>query len=211
MSAFWTGAAAGYGIAIPVGAIAILIIETAMHRGFHPGFWAGAGAASADTLYALVAVVAGSIVTVELGKFALPLQLLGGLALVALGVAGLWKLRRQVPADAQSATAQVHAKTYTQFLGLTLLNPMTVVYFAALILGGAAGTQISVGSRVLFVSGAGLASLSWQTLLAASAALLHKRLPARVSHFISLAGNLIVLGFGLKILLPLAAAATRGF
>lgn len=211
MSAFWTGAAAGYGIAIPVGAIAILIIETAMHRGFHPGFWAGAGAASADTLYALLAAAAGSAVIVALGKFALPVQILGGLALVALGVVGLWKLRRQIPADARSAVAQMHAKTYAQFLGLTLLNPMTVVYFAALILGGAAGTQISVGSRVLFVLGAGMASLSWQTLLVASAALLHKRIPARVSHFISLAGNLIVLGFGLKILLPLAAAATRGF
>lgn len=210
MNAFWTGAVAGYGIAIPVGAIAVLIIETALRQGFRPGFWAGAGAASADTVYALVAVAAGSIVTLALGKFALPVQALGGLALVALGAAGLWKLRRQKVAGAPSPATPVHAKTYAQFLGLTLLNPMTVVYFGALIVGGAAGAEINVTSRLLFVAGAGIASLSWQTLLATSAALLHKHLPARMRRFISVAGNLIVLGFGLKILLPLAAVATRG-
>lgn len=211
MNALWTGAVAGYGIAIPVGAIAVLIIETALRRGFHPGFWAGAGAASADTLYALLAAAAGSAVIVALGKFALPVQILGGLALVALGVVGLWKLHRQIPTDARSAVAQMHAKTYAQFLGLTLLNPMTVVYFAALILGGAAGMELNAASRLLFVAGAGLASLSWQTLLAASAALLRRSLSVRVRQLLSLTGNLMVLAFGITLFVRLADPALRAF
>jgi hypothetical protein len=45
MEAFITGVVAGYGIAIPVGAIAILIVEVGLKHGFRPAFFAGAGAA----------------------------------------------------------------------------------------------------------------------------------------------------------------------
>ena len=210
MHAFWTGVVAGYGIAIPVGAIAVLIIETALRRGFRRGFWAGAGAASADLLYALVAMAAGSAAAVLVGKFALPLKILSGLILVALGGTGMWKLHTQGAVLERAVTEQGNAKTYGLFLGLTLLNPLTVVYFAALILGGTARADASAGSRLLFVLGAGMASLSWQTLLAASAALLHQRLPARARLFASLVGNLIVLGFGIRILVPLAGTVITG-
>ena len=42
---FWEGVLAGYGIAIPVGAIAVLIIEVSIRRGLASGMQAGAGAA----------------------------------------------------------------------------------------------------------------------------------------------------------------------
>ncbi len=42
--ALWEGIIPGFEIAIPVGAIAVLIIEGAVRRGFLPGFAAGAGA-----------------------------------------------------------------------------------------------------------------------------------------------------------------------
>jgi arginine exporter protein ArgO len=51
-------------------------------------------------------------------------------------------------------------------LGLTLLNPATVVYFAALVLG-----RGGAGGGAWFVVGAFLASASWQLLIAASGAL----------------------------------------
>jgi arginine exporter protein ArgO len=175
--AFWTGALAGYGIAIPVGAIAILIIETGLRRGFPAGFFAGAGAASADLLYALVAVAAGGAVAIALGTVALPLKIASGLALMTLGGIGLWKSRKPSAAGNGATAAHNHQSVYLQFLGLTLLNPMTIVYFAALILGGVSGLHMSVAARLVFVLGAGLASLSWQTLLAGSAALLHSVFP----------------------------------
>ena len=204
MNAFWTGALAGYGIAIPVGAIAILILETGLREGFAKGFFAGAGAASADLLYATVAVAAGSAAAVAVTAFALPLKIASGLVLLALGGYGLWKVFKPSPAGNNPASPRNHGSTYFQFLGLTLLNPMTVVYFAALILGGSAGSRAGAAAALLFVLGAGLASLSWQTLLAASASLLKKRLPAGMRRVFSLAGNLIVAAFGLEILIRIA-------
>jgi threonine/homoserine/homoserine lactone efflux protein len=58
-TAFLAGVAAGLGIAIPVGAIAILIVETGLRRGFRLGAAAGAGAATVDGIYVLVAAAEG--------------------------------------------------------------------------------------------------------------------------------------------------------
>lgn len=204
MNAFWTGALAGYGIAIPVGAIAMLILETGLREGFAKSFFAGAGAASADFLYAAIAVAAGSAAAVAVASLALPLKIVSGLVLLVLGGYGLWKVFKPSTAGTHPQDTRKHGGTYFQFLGLTLLNPMTVVYFAALILGGSAGPREGAISALLFVLGAGLASLSWQTLLAASAALLKKRLTAGLRRIFSLAGNLIVAAFGVEILLRLA-------
>lgn len=86
------------------------------------------------------------------------------------------------------------AGTYLRFLGLTLLNPATVIYFAALILG-----LPNLGRGPLerwgFVVGAFLASLSWQTTLAGIGAVAHHRLPARFRIGISLLGNVVICGF----------------
>jgi threonine/homoserine/homoserine lactone efflux protein len=71
MTAFWEGVLAGYGIAIPVGAIAILIVDMGLRRGFLSGFMAGAGAATADFIYALLAVIAGATLAMALAPYAL--------------------------------------------------------------------------------------------------------------------------------------------
>ena len=57
MTAFGEGVVAGYGIAIPVGAIAILIIELGLRRGFRAGFMDVRVTPKDDTLNNLAASV----------------------------------------------------------------------------------------------------------------------------------------------------------
>ena len=57
-----SGLLAGYGIAVPVGAIAVLVIGLSARSGLAVGAGAGLGAATADGLYATVAVVGGAAV-----------------------------------------------------------------------------------------------------------------------------------------------------
>lgn len=199
---FLQGLLAGYGIAIPVGAIAILIIGTGIQQGFRNGFLAGAGAATADFLFALIAVIAGQSLVQALQPITLPLRIASGFILVGLGVYGLSRLKsstlstRKVPTRGQN-----RSNPYIQFLGLTLLNPLTITYFGALILGGGASQLNTLLDRALFVVGAGLASLSWQTLLAAFGAFTGRRLSPRGYRVTILVGNLIVIGFGANILI----------
>jgi arginine exporter protein ArgO len=67
---------------------------------------------------------------------------------------------------------------YFGMLGMTLLNPWTVIYFAALVLGGSG--VAGVGERVVFVVAAFAASASWQLLLAGGGALLGRLLTGQV-------------------------------
>jgi hypothetical protein len=59
----------------------------------------------------------------------------------------------------------------------------------------------TAGGRLLFVLGAGVGSLSWQTLLAALGSIAHNRLSARFRVWAALAGNLIVGLLGVRILI----------
>jgi arginine exporter protein ArgO len=84
------------------------------------------------------------------------------------------------------------------------VNPLTFLYFGALMLGlpaAAAGSD-----RLFFALGAFGASLSWQLLLATAGALLHGRLPERVQVATRVLGSLVVLAFAAG--LVLAAAHT---
>ena len=205
-NAFWEGVLAGYGIAIPVGAIAILIVDMGLRRGFPSAFMAGAGAASADFIYALLAAIAGATLAPALAPYAGILQIASGIVLLVLGGYGLWQAWKidsaqkttPLPEDNQSLWG-----IYLRFLGLTLLNPLTITYFGALILGRDAGVTTTAVEQLLFVLGAALASLSWQTLLAGVGSLANQRLSPRFQRLTSITGNLIVIALGLRILLSL--------
>jgi len=208
MNVFVDGLLAGFAIAVPVGAIAILILETALRRGFLDGFAAGAGAATVDLLYASLAGLAGQVLVPLLAPCASALRLLSGLVLVGLGAWGLWR-GLTAPRPAAGVSLQPAAllpggwlRTYGQFVGLTLLNPMTVAYFAALMLGQNARAPLLGLDRVWFVAGVALASFAWQTTLAGIGALAHRRLSPRVQFWTSLLGNGIVALLGVRLLFP---------
>lgn len=202
MSPFLQGMLAGYGIAIPVGPVAVLIVNTAIEYGFSAGFMAGAGAATADFLYALLAIVAGLALSAALAPLAVPFSLLGGFVLMGMAVYGLRRGLTRPPFVADRERAAPPLKTYLRFLAITIINPLTVVYFTALILGsGASASQASPEAAMQFVVGAGLASLSWQTLLAAVGGVAGRRLTPRFRSLAVVLGNVLVFGLGALILL----------
>ena len=201
--AFIAGVVAGYGIAIPVGAIAVLIIDQAIRHGFRAAAAAGAGAAAVDVFYAAIAAAFGSALASVLAPIAVPLRVASVALLVAIAVRGLVALRRDARSEPGAvAEAPGARRTFAVFLGITLLNPMTVVYFAALILG-LSSTGSSPLEKLAFVAGAGLASLSWQTLLAFVGSRLHHRLSTRARLATGLVGNVVVLALAATIAVSL--------
>ncbi|MFN2159400.1 MAG: LysE family transporter [Anaerolineales bacterium] len=197
---FWAGILAGYGIAIPVGAIAILIVNVALRCGFQVGFLAGAGAAAVDLLYASLAVIAGSAIVVALEPISTQLRILSGVVLLGLALYGLWRGLAGSHAGSEVIGACNPARTFWQFLLLTLINPMTVVYFTALILGMDPGQEILWIDKIAFISGAAIASLSWQTLLAGLGSLGKEHLSESFQRLAVIAGNLIIFVLGVLIL-----------
>ncbi len=193
------GIIAGYGIAIPVGPIGILILELGIRRGFSTAFSAGGGAATADLIYATIASTAGAFLVSILAPYAHTIRLVSAIVLIAFGV---WLLYHGLRGRKRSkeVSALSHVDTYFMFLGLTLLNPVTVAYFTTLILGLTAGTPASSIDILLFVVGAFSASFSWQTLLALVSGSAHKRLSPKLQFVTFAVGNCVVIMLGVLIL-----------
>ena len=196
-SAFAAGVAAGLGVAVPFGAIAILIVETAIRRGRRYGWAAGAGAATADFVYATLAALFGTALAQLIAPVQAPLRWVSVAVLVFIagrGIVGAIERAGVAPGEPQLERLYESSprRTYLQFVALTIVNPATVIYFAALILGlPAVGTGSA--EKLAFVVAAGLASLVWQLLIATGGSLLHQRVSARTTIVLSLVGYGIVL------------------
>lgn len=198
MNVFLQGVVAGFGIAIPVGPIGVLILERGIRRGFRDASLAGLGAAAADLFYAGVAATAGVIVASALRPILIPMRVVAIAILVLIAAVNLpGAFVRPDPA----AVADVSGgRTFLTFLGLTLLNPVTVIYFASLVVGLDLATASGI-EKVVFVGGAFLASASWQLFLAAFASFAGARLGPRTRLATSVVGSLVILGFAVKMAL----------
>ena len=196
------GLLAGFAIAIPVGAIAVLILHTGLTQGLRAGLAAGAGAATADLIYASIAALAGLWVTQTIGPLITPLRIVGGLVLIAFGIRGLLTLRSAResvnPMLAHDEVRRPHHRVYLGVLALTLLNPATVVYFTALTVG--LPFLGEAGERLVFAFSAFAASLSWQSLLAVGGAALGRGGGHHVRSISAAVGNAVILVLGALIL-----------
>ncbi len=203
---FVEGLIAGFGIAVPVGAISVLILEMSLRFGFRIGVMAAAGAATADTLFATAAVVGGAALVLVLEPIQTPLKVGSAVVLIALGLIMLRRAFGASPVGDKSAEKCAALPMYGQFLGLTIINPMTVVYFTALVLGLGGSVAPTLSRGALFVAGAGLASLSWQVVLAAMGAFSGRFMSPKLTLGARLLGSFIVLGLAARILSNVLAA-----
>ena len=190
------GLLAGWGVAIPLGAIGVMIVDLGMRGGLRPAAAAAAGVATADLLYAAVAAAAGAAVAGALAEHERALRLVAAAVLVAVAVIGL-RMALRAPRDesgpaAVAAAAPGGRAVYLRFVALTSVNPLTVAYFAALIAGLPAVASSPAADKAVFVVAAGAASLSWQLVLAAGGAALHHRLPPSARLYTALAVRMAV-------------------
>jgi len=205
MSALLDGLIAGYGIAIPLGGISVLIVNLALERGFRLGFMAGAGTATIDMICATLAVFAGAAVVASISPYSQPLQLMSGLVLIAMGMYGIFQIGKRGPtADNPPSEGRDEVwTTYGKFLALTILNPFTVAYFLALIIGKGSTWSFSSMDCFLFIGGVTIASFSWQIVLAGAGALVRKHITPRFMKGSIIVGNAIVILLGLQIMISI--------
>ena len=198
LAAFGSGAVAGLGVAMPLGAIAVLLIGEGVARGFAGAWPAGLAVGLVDTAYAALAVVLGTIAAPLIAGWGDWPALVGGLALVVLAGYGLWRARPGRDGSPPPPPTAGGGRLFLLFLGLTAINPATLIYFAAITVGlsGLLATPVSAG---VFVAGVGASSVSWQLLVIGLGALLGGRTSPRARQVTAVIGNLIVgaLGVGL--------------
>lgn len=159
------GLLAGWAVAVPVGAVGAHLVALSASAPWRTAVAAALGVAVADGAYALLAAVGGAAVAPLAQRLADPLRWLSAAVLLALAVrTAVLALRPGGPPPAPAP-----GSAFVRLLGLTLVNPATVVAFTAVVLGGEAW---SAPEQVVFAASAFVASALWQLLLAAGGAAL---------------------------------------
>ena len=162
------GLVTGWAIAIPIGAVGALLVALTARTSLRVGSAAALGVAAVDGGYAAVAVVGGAAIATRLEPYDGWLRAASALVLLGIAVLTVWLGRRS---SGRSAAAPASARdlrpwqAFVAFLALTAVNPTTVVYFAAVVIGN---PQLTDGwaEGLVFVTAAFVASASWQLALA---------------------------------------------
>jgi arginine exporter protein ArgO len=241
----WTtalaGAAAGLGVAMPLGAVGVLLVQEGM-RDRRRAVAAASAVAVVDLGYAVLATALGPLVAAALSGVEAWVRLVSAAVLLAIAVHGLWASRHTgepgeaerpepapAPAPSDAAGGAVSraalrkagamagaapsdpaagwhtttaSRTFARFAGLTLVNPTTALYFAALTT--AQGAALSGGAAgAVFVAGVFAASLAWQQLLVAASAFAGARISGTVRKWTFRAGYGLVAVYAVKVALPL--------
>ena len=196
--AFVAGILAGLAIALPVGAIAVLLITEGLRNGHRTAVAGALGVATVDLIYSSVAMVAGGIVTSLLTGHEKPVQLVASAVLLAVGVSGIVRAARTSPIVEPGQLPRAVGATYLKFVGLTAVNPATALYFVAL--AATLGSRVEgPGAAVAFVLGVFVGSASWQLVLALGSAALGPRLSPGLRRLTSFIGFGVVTGLAVAL------------
>ena len=192
-AALIAGLAAGLAIAMQVGAVSLLLVETAVAGGPRIGIAAGLGVATVDLMFAAAAAVAGGTAGVVLGEHETEIRLVAAATLVAIALHGLATLKGGAagPADAGGELAGAGARShYVRFFAITSVNPLTIASFAAV------ATSLPLGhpsAVIAFTAGVGAASAGWHLLLTAAAGHAGRWITPRIQRGLAIGGRVAVL------------------
>ena len=195
------GVAAGLGVAVPLGAVGVLLLQEGMTRGPRAALAAASGIAAVDLVYSAAAVLAGAAVATALSGREGAVRLSGAIVLAGLAFRGLLGTARRWRDPEFSLSAGDEAgSAFLRFVGLTALNPLTALYF--IVLAAGLGERLrGQAAGAAFIVGVFVGSWVWQVLLALAGTAAGARLPTGARIWTSVAGYSIVLGLAVALAL----------
>jgi arginine exporter protein ArgO len=164
--------------------------------------------ATTDGIYALVAVMGGAALAGLVEPVADPLRIVSVMLLV--GVAGygavkalqVYRAPVGVGAPTPGRRGLTPLRAYLALIVITAVNPATVVYFAAVVLGSSSLSAASTPERITFALAAFVASASWQlVVVCGGAAVGHLLTGPRGRLGTALASSGVILALAVKMLL----------
>ncbi len=115
---------------VPVGPIAILVIQKSLSKGHKAGFLAGLGATVIDTIFAVIAIFALAFSQQFIERYQNLIYLVGGLIVLVIGITMTYSDPfRKMKADGDGG---ISLKDFGQALALGISNPMAIFVIFAL-------------------------------------------------------------------------------
>lgn len=192
----------GLSASIPLGPIGIICIQKTINKGHISGLVAGAGAAFADTFYAILAGFGVTFITNFIEEQQFIIRIIGGLILLFLG----YRIFSTNPAI-QMRKKHVSKNFFGDFISiffLTLSNPMTIFFFGAAFAGfGIVKEQSGFSELMNLIGGVLAGSFAWWFTLTTLVNLFRKKFRLKRLWWINkIAGSLVIL-FGVFVIISL--------
>lgn len=186
------GITIGLCTSIPVGPIAILIIQRTLQKGRLHGFFSGLGAATSDTFYALLAIVGLSVVLSFIEENKLIIQIAGSAIMMIFGIYIFFQNPAKNIEKSKGEKSSYWVDYITSF-SLTLSNPLMIFLYIGLfaqynfVTSESHFLEIACGICSVFI-GAGL----WWFLLTLLASIFRKRFNIRGLWILNKATGLLI-------------------
>jgi threonine/homoserine/homoserine lactone efflux protein len=188
------GMGIGVALAAPVGPINIEMIRRGVRNGPFTGWLVGAGALTADTIFAAL-IVSGLTPLADRPALRAPLFAAGA---VMLGYVGFTSIRTAVMQDPPGPTAaRGSSHAYLTGFLMAALNPMGIVYWLSVgsALVAEAVSKVGKSGSPLLIGGVFLGILSWVSFVAVLVRAGRRFVTGRVMQWISGFGGIVLLGF----------------
>ena len=156
---FLKGIAVGIVIAVPVGPVGVLCLRRTIFEGKLAGLFSGLGAATADTIFGIIAAFGLTFVSDLLLGYQEWLRLGGAAFLLYAGGRALMSQPKVGPPPRHRDSL---LRDYASTFALTLTNPITILAFVGIFAGvGLTGEEATLGRAAALVLGVLAGSLAW--------------------------------------------------
>jgi threonine/homoserine/homoserine lactone efflux protein len=200
MSDFLEGLAFGLILQVSVGPVCIAVLHKGLTQGFRPAFAMVWGVALVDAAYIVLSVI-GVSALLQIESVSKAVGILGAVLLVYFGI-------RYLRAPATMACVEHREesvlKSFTFGAGLTLTNPLTILFWAG-VLGAMMSTRTFADPAgvIYFSLGCIAATLLFLTAVALAGHLMERVLTERLSLWLNRIVGLFLIGFAARLLLDL--------
>jgi len=188
---------------IPLGPIGVIVIRRTLGKGRLSGFVSGLGAASADTLLAIIAGLGLSFVIDFINLHNILFKIVGGIVVIIIGI----QIFRKNPVDQVRERKLKKSSLHTDYLSvlfLTLSNPLAVVYMLGLFAGinPLQGSHSAFAYIIVFI-GILLAAACWWLLLSTFVNIYRRKFRLRSLWWLNKITGAIIALFGIATIIIL--------
>ena len=185
VEALLAGFVCGFVVSIPVGPVNLSVVNKALQKGFARAFLLGLGAATAESVYAMV-LLAGHTTILDLPAVRDALWVFSVVVIVIVGIRSLLFKEEKVESRDVAVAAKInerwhHPRAFMLGFVLTISNLLLIVLWATLaaLLFAREWVRPELPSRAMCTAGVFLGCATWFLLLAFSVSRAHRRVKPR--------------------------------
>lgn len=189
----WSGYLIGFLASVPLGPIGILCIQRTITKKFLGGYLSALGAATADTIYAAIALFAISFIMPFMDAHGMVISIIGGIVITFMGIKIYYSKLSQPNIKHNRQSGISYVRDYLSVFLLTISNPVyffiLLGYFASF---GIKGDEISPMRDLYVILGVLLGASTWWFILISIVSLIRKKFQAKhIYYFNKIAGIVI--------------------